>query len=91
MKRRRSKITIFAVITTMTIVIWILAEAYQRIKRTEFTAIPANILAPITPSLDRETLDNIEKRLWFQETFSAPPIVKSEPKPSPEASPSGGE
>lgn len=96
MKRRQSKITIFAIVTTATIIIWVLAEAYQRIKKTEFTAIPEHILAPIAPSLDKETLDNMEKRLWFSESeFSGPPPlvleeVKKEASPSSEASPSGG-
>lgn len=92
MKKKRSKITVFAILTTVTILVWIFAEAYQRFKKTELTSIPEVILAPIAPSLDRETLDNMEKRLWFSQSPSAPPIVKSEPEITiPEASPSGTE
>lgn len=80
MRKKRSKITVFAILTTITILVWIFAEAYQRLKKTELTTIPEAILAPIAPSLDRETLDNMEKRLWFSQNPSAPPIVRSEPE-----------
>lgn len=68
MKRGGSKITIFAVLTTATILVWVAAEAYQRLKKTEVISIPGNILAPITPSLDKSVLDNMEERLWVPES-----------------------
>lgn len=96
MKRKKSKITVFAVFTTVAILVWIFTEAYSRLNKRELVSIPPQVIAPITPSLDTEVLGNMEKRLWFSESeFSGPPPVvpeeiKAEASPSSEASPSGG-
>lgn len=77
MAKRKSKITIFAVLTTITIFIWVSFEAYQRLNKKDFQSIPENIIAPIAPSLDTDVLGNMEGRLWFADDSSSPPITKS--------------
>lgn len=93
MRKKRSKITVFAVLTTATILVWVAAEAYQRLKKTEVASIPANILAPITPSLDKSVLDNMEGRLWVPENevnLPLPAPVETSPETKEtETSPSG--
>lgn len=74
MVKRKSKITIFAVLTTITIFVWVSFEAYQRLNKKDFQSIPENIIAPIAPSLDTDVLGNIEGRLWFADDSSLPPI-----------------
>lgn len=64
-KKKRSNLTIFAILTTITIVVWVLTEGYNRFTKTEIKTIPPKILAPLSASLDKETLDTIEKRRVF--------------------------
>lgn len=96
MAKRKSKITIFAILTTITILVWVSFEAYQRFNKKDLQSIPGNIIAPIAPSLDTEVLDNIEGKLWFSDDSSIPPPitrggVEQKPTPAPqEASPSPG-
>lgn len=45
--------------------VWVLAEGYARFTKTEIKTIPPKILVPLSASLDKETLDTIEKRRVF--------------------------
>lgn len=76
MVKRKSKIAIFAILTTITIFVWVSFEAYQRFNKKDFQSIPGNIIAPITPSLDTDVLGNMEGRLWFADDSSLPPITE---------------
>ena len=100
-KKKRSNLTIFAILTTITIVVWVLAESYNRFTKTEIKTIPPKILVPLSASLDKETLDTIEKRRVFskEEVSSFLPagqagLAISPAQESPEATnsatPSGG-
>lgn len=77
MAKRKSKITIFAILTTITILVWVSFEAYQRLNKKDLQSIPGNIIAPIAPSLDTDVLGNMEGRLWFADDSSLPPITKN--------------
>lgn len=91
-KKKRSKITIFAILTTITIVVWVLAEGYNRFTTTEIKTIPPKLLVPLSPSLDKETLDTIEKRRVFsKEEVSSFVFAQPSPAPSPEATESAEE
>lgn len=99
-KKKQSNLTIFAVLTTITIMIWVLAEGYSRITQTEIKTIPPKVLVPLSASLDKETLDTIEKRRVFskEDVSSFLPSGQSGLTPSlegtasaqPEATRSGG-
>lgn len=95
MKSKRSNLTIFSVLTTITILTWVVFDAYQRFTKTEVKDIPASVLAPINPSLNRGSLDNIEAKLFFgpeevaqftpAPTRSTPPPPEEEEEASPQA------
>lgn len=99
MKRKRSNFTVFAILTTITLLTWVIFDAYQSLKKTEFETIPPAVLAPLVPSLDQEVLANIEeKRTVTPEEVSlynpAPQssgAAQEEATPSSEASPSAQE
>lgn len=65
MKKKQSNLTIFAILTTITILTWVFSEGYRRFYNTETTAIPIKILAPFTPTLDLETLSNLGQKKYF--------------------------
>lgn len=92
-KKQRSNITVFAVLTTLTIVVWVFAESYTRFTETEIKTIPPKILVPLSPSLDKEILDTIEKRRVFSKeevsSFLPAPTESGPAQESPEATESG--
>lgn len=63
--KRKSNITVFAVLTTLTILTWVGFEIYQAFNKPGLTTISEEVLAPLTPSLNRVVLDNMEQRRFF--------------------------
>lgn len=60
--KRVSRITAFAILTTLTILTWVGFDALQRVGRRELEVIPEQVIAPLDPSLDPGVLANIEER-----------------------------
>lgn len=79
MKKRKSRFTVFAVLTTITLLTWVAFDAYQRLNKTEFQTIPPKTLSPVDPSLDEAVLGNIEER-----RFASPEEISSF-TPAPQA------
>lgn len=92
-KRKTSNLTIFAILTTITLLTWVAIEVYQRLNKIDLTSIPQEVLTPLNPNLDTQILDSIEKRRSFSDDevsqFSpgSAPQVGATPKPS-ESTPS---
>lgn len=94
MKQRRSKLIFFAIFTTLAILAWVFSEAYSKLNPNELTAIPAQVIAPINPSLDTTILDSIEQKVWFLEGNTTMPLPSTQVEPTQETetqqtSPSG--
>lgn len=67
MRKKQSNITMFAVLTTLAILTWVLVEAYLIFNKRNFESVPEDALAPLSPTLDTEVLNMIEKRRFFAE------------------------
>ncbi len=71
MKKKSSNVTIFAILTTLTLVSWVFLEAYQRFYKKDIQTVPANIISPLTPSLDTQYLEELaSKKQLTQEEIS---------------------
>lgn len=86
---KQSSITIFAILTTITILAWIAFDAYRRLTFVQIQTIPPTVVAPISPVLDDKILDIIEKGQTLTEEEIARFGTTKSPSPTPEASPSG--
>lgn len=66
-----------AIFTTITIVFWVFYSLYTILISPSSQKVPPEILAPISPTLDVETLDKLQDRVFFKEgeakVFIAPP------------------
>lgn len=67
MKRAKppSIITV-AIVTTITIIFWIFFEVYQILTGEADINIPEELLKPINPTLNQETLSSLKGRINFQ-------------------------
>lgn len=85
MKPKQTNLTVFAILTTLTLVTWALVEAYVRFYKVDIETVPSPIAAPINPTLDTTILDNLQQRLQLSESeiqqFSP---KKSTPRPTSE-------
>lgn len=75
-KQKQSKITTFAILTTVTVLTWVFVEAYLIINKTSLKNIPPEVLREIDPTLNVETLTEIERRRYFADTEV--PVVQIE-------------
>ena len=76
-------VTIF---TTITVVFWIFYSVYLVLTTKPSTDVPAIILEPIDPSLDTASLEQIEKRIFFEEgEVPIQILTPTLPPPAPES------
>ncbi|MDO8503693.1 MAG: hypothetical protein Q7S60_03305 [bacterium] len=89
--KKTSNITVFAVLTTLTILTWVGFEIYQAFNKPGMVAISEEVLAPLTPSLNKTVLDNMEQRRFFEPGAFQVATTNPAPveEPIEEASPSG--
>lgn len=72
-RQKVPKLVNLAVMTTITIFVWIFFDVYRTIRKTPDIDVDKAILEPIVPNLDTETLKDIEKGIYFEKgTFTFP-------------------
>lgn len=62
MKQKRSSFTIYAILTTLTLLSWALYGAYTRLVKIDLTVMPQSVLSPVNPNLDTSVLDLLEDK-----------------------------
>jgi len=80
-----------AIITTVTIFSWIAFSVYRAFITTPTVNVPPEILAPLSPELDTDTLSRVGDRLYFEEGQTVPVLIPQpteEVTPNPSVSPS---
>lgn len=100
MKPKQTNLTVFAILTTLTLVTWAVVEAYVRFYKVDILSVPEKISAPLIPSLDTAVLDNLEQKVQFSDEqllqFTVnktpeQPVVEQIPVIAPEATGSATE
>lgn len=61
-KQKSSKLTIFAVFTTITLLVWAAYGAYGILVKVDLSTVPEKVLTPVNPNLDTAALDLLEKK-----------------------------
>lgn len=79
-------IVIIGILTLITIVFWVVFSIIRAVQTPQQVNVPADVLNPLTPSLDTQSIDNIEQRLYYtSDQIGQTSIII--PSPSPSASP----
>ena len=86
-KQKKPSLVILGVLTLITVLFWIGFSAYRSLTSEAPVKVPSEILEPISPTLDIETLSKVGSKLFFLEQELAEIIIISPPSPSPTASP----
>ncbi|MCH7640896.1 hypothetical protein IID22_01685 [Patescibacteria group bacterium] len=66
-KPKPPRLVTIAILTTLTIILWIFFGVYRILTSKPPTVVPEDLLAPIDATLDKEALENIEARVFFEE------------------------
>jgi hypothetical protein len=77
-----------AILTTITVFIWVFFDVYRILKKTPVIDVEPKLLEPINPVLDQNSLTEITKRKYFDESSMTPlnlatPIITQEVTPVP--------
>ena len=84
-KRKTPNLVTIAILTTITVVFWVFFSVYRVFTDEPSYAVPAEILEPVSPTLDASLIDKIESRIFFSEGEAVTPT--STPEASPAATP----
>ncbi len=57
-----------AILSVITVFFWIIFSVLRLLRAPTETKVPDEILSPLNPTLDLDTLNNLENRLFFTET-----------------------
>ncbi len=97
-KLKAPRLVTISIITTATIILWIFFEVYRIFTAQPASSVPEELLVPISPSLDTQSLNNIQGRILFSEEEIpetlipiAPPEAAPEQEPTPIPSPTAAE
>lgn len=86
-KPKAPQLVTVAIFTTITVIFWVFLSVYRVLTKASPPEVPAEILAPISPNLDINALNNLEGRVFFEETEVIFPGPSSQTIPSPTFSP----
>lgn len=67
MKPKQTNLTIFAILTTLSLVTWALVEGYVRFYKRNLEVIPSSIVSPLNPVLDSTILENLKNKIQFSD------------------------
>ena len=87
-KRKTPNLVTIAILTTITVVFWGVFSIYRVFTDEPSYNVPAEILEPVSPTLDTGLIDKIESRIFFREgEVAITQIPTATPTSTPEASP----
>lgn len=66
-KQKLPTLVVIAILTTVTIVFWIIYSLYNSIVSKPVLNIPSGVLDEVSPEIDIPALDKIGQRVFFEE------------------------
>jgi len=89
-KDKLPSIIILLILSLITALFWVVFSVYRAFTKPVAVDIPAEVLEPLNPTLDANTLSNLDKRLYIEEgeIQTAQAIATGEATSSPTSPPS---
>lgn len=66
-KPKTPKLVTVAIFTTITVIFWVFFEVYEALSDTPDIQVSENLLSPVNPQLDLQSLQQIETRMYIDE------------------------
>lgn len=77
-KPKAPRLVTVAVFTTITVIFWVFMGLYTLITSKPATNVDPELLKPINPILDQESLSHLENRVFFEAGQTNSPIITRE-------------
>jgi hypothetical protein len=81
-KAKMPSLLTIAILTVITVIFWIGLDVYRALTQKPAPEVGPKILAPIDSSLDTQSLDKLEKRVYIDQFQAATASQPPTPKPS---------
>ena len=88
-KNKLPSIITILILTLITVVVWVSLSIYWALSKKSAPSIPEEISKPLTPTLDMDSLNKIQARLFLDDS-QIPEVTFTQsaiPTPQPEATP----
>lgn len=72
MNKRTPKIVNIAIMTTITIVLWIFFDVYRSLTTQTSIEVPEELLTPIDPALDSSVFETMTERTYYSQGQTQP-------------------
>lgn len=67
-KKQKPFIVKIVILSAVTAVVWVGASIYKAFSKREEPNVPTQIMQPLTPTLDKKVLDELENRVFLEES-----------------------
>lgn len=74
------------VLTLITVIMWVFFDIFRILKTTPELAVPTTISQPLTPSLDQDSINQIESRIFLNDSQIPNNNIVASPSPTPKVS-----
>jgi hypothetical protein len=76
------------VLTLITVVLWVSLEIFKAFNKPSDTIVSSDISQPLTPTLDQNSINQIEARIFLDDSQIPDTVVNSQLTPSAQVTPS---
>lgn len=88
MKNKHSSIVNLSILALVTTFFWLIFNVYRLITKQPPEPVPVEIISPINPNLDTNTLNELKTRYFIDEANLPENTLSPTLKPTPKSSPS---
>jgi hypothetical protein len=76
------------ILTLITVVMWVSLDVLRALKKAPELTVPTEITQPLIPSLDQNSINQIESRIFLNDSQIPDNVTSSSPTPKALATPS---
>jgi hypothetical protein len=80
-KKKLTRLIPILILTLITVVMWISLDVVRLLKKTPELVVPTEVSQPLTPTLDESSINQIESRIFLNDSQIPENIIGSSPTP----------
>jgi hypothetical protein len=75
------------ILTLITVIMWVSLDVVRLLKKTSELVVPKDISQPLAPTLDENSIKQIESRIFLNDSQISDNVVSSSPTPQSSVAP----
>jgi hypothetical protein len=82
-KRKIPNLITVLILTLITVIMWISLSVYRALSQEPPSSVPEEIANPLTPNLDTKTLNDVQSRIFLDDSQIPEAVVATPPPATP--------